>query len=83
METLEVLVLCAFNVFSFVVGAKLGQKVAKGEEIKLPTINPVTLYNELKEREEVKKEREKLEVILNNIERYDGTEAGQEDVPRK
>lgn len=82
METLEVLCLCAFNVLSFVIGAKIGQKAAKGEEIKMPTISPIALYNEHKEKEEVKREKEKLDIILSNIERYDGTESGQEDVPR-
>lgn len=82
METIEVLCLCALNIFSFVIGAKIGQKTAKGEKIEMPTVNPMTLYHEHKEKEEAKKEMNKLDVILNNIERYDGTEAGQEDVPR-
>lgn len=82
METIEVLCLCAFNVLSFVIGAKIGQKTVKGEKIEMPTVNPMTLYHEHKEKEEAKKEMNKLDVILNNIERYDGTEAGQEDVPR-
>lgn len=82
MQTIEVICLCAFNVLSFVIGAKIGQKTAKGEKIDMPTINPVTLYNEHKEKEETKKELDKLDVILNNIEIYDGTDKGQEDVPR-
>ena len=82
MQTVEVLCLCAFNVLSFVIGAKIGQKTAKGEDIKGPKMNPMAIYNEHKEKEEVKREREKLNTILSNIERYDGTESGQEDVPR-
>jgi hypothetical protein len=39
------------------------------------------MYEEHKEKEAVKQEMDKLEVILNNIEKYDGTEKGQEDVP--
>jgi hypothetical protein len=82
MELLVALGFCILNLVSFVVGAKIGQKTAKGEKIEMPTVNPVALYHEHKEKEEAKKEMNKLDIILNNIERYDGTEAGQEDVPR-
>lgn len=82
MELLVGLGFCILNLISFVIGAKIGQKTAKGEKIDMPTINPVTLYNEHKEKEETKKELDKLDVILNNIEIYDGTDKGQEDVPR-
>lgn len=80
MQTIEVLCLCAFNVLSFVIGAKIGQKTSKGEEIKTPKINPMEIYREKKEKEEANKELEKLDKVLRNIERYDGTEAGQEDI---
>lgn len=80
MQTIEVLCLCAFNVLSFVIGAKIGQKKSKGEEIKTPKINPMEIYREKKEKEEANKELEKLDKVLRNIERYDGTEAGQEDI---
>lgn len=82
MNVIAILGLCAFNLLSFVIGAKIGQKTAKGEEIKLPTVNPIKAYEEHQNKKEAEKELEKLDVILNNIERYDGTEAGQEDVPR-
>ena len=38
------------------------------------------IYREKKEKEEANKELEKLDKVLRNIERYDGTEAGQEDI---
>ena len=62
----------------------MGQKVVKGEEIKAPSIsklNPINIYKEHQEKEETEKEKNKLETILRNVERYDGTDAGQEDVP--
>jgi hypothetical protein len=85
MQTIEVLCLCAMNLLALVIGVKIGQKTSKGEEIKTPKIsalNPLKMYEEHKEKEAVKQEMDKLEVILNNIEKYDGTEKGQEDVPK-
>ena len=79
METvLLIAVISILNIVCFFIGAKIGQKVVKGEEIKVPTINPVTLYEEHKEKEAAKQELDKLEVILKNIERYP---YDQEDVP--
>ena len=85
---METILLIAVNGFfcalCFILGAKVGQKVVRGEEIKTPQIsalNPLKMYEEHKEKEAVKQEINKLEIILNNIEKYDGTERGQEDVP--
>ncbi|MBQ4263131.1 MAG: hypothetical protein IJB83_02665 [Bacilli bacterium] len=69
------------NMICFFLGAKIRQKVDKGETLKLPTINPIEIYREHQERKEVDKEKEKLDIILSNIEKYDGTSKGQEDVP--
>ena len=80
---LLILVVSTLNIACFFIGAKITQTVSKGEEIKAPDLNklnPMTIYQEHKEKEEVNKEKEKLEAILRNIERYDGTEAGQEDI---
>ena len=85
---METILLIAVNGFfcalCFILGAKVGQKVVRGEEVETPKIsalNPLKMYEEHKEKEAAKKEREKLEIILENIEKYDGTEKGQEDVP--
>lgn len=85
MEVLEMLVFGTLLIVCFFLGAKIGQKTAKGEEIqapKMPTINPIALYNEHQEKKEAEKELSKLDTILKNIERYDGTDAGQEDIPK-
>ena len=85
METiLLVLVIGILCIVCFFIGARVGQKVVKGEEIKAPSIsklNPINIYKEHQEKEETEKEKNKLETILKNVERYDGTDAGQEDVP--
>lgn len=81
METiLLIAVISTLNIVCFFIGAKVGQKVVKGEELKAPTVNHMTIYKEHQEKKEAEKEINKLEKILNNLDRYDGTEAGQEDI---
>ncbi len=70
----------AFNCICFFIGAKVGQKVSKGEEISLPSINPLEAYKKNEAKKEADKEQKKIDTIMRNIERYDGTGAGQEDV---
>mgnify|MGYP003293326429 FL=1 len=81
MEVLLLLVMGAANIACFLIGAKIGQKTAKGEDIKLPTVNPLELVQEHREKRAAQEERDKVETILRNIESYDGTGYGQEDVP--
>ena len=54
MEVLLLLVMGITNVACFAIGAKVGQKVVKGETIELPTVNPM----EAARRREAKKEEE-------------------------
>lgn len=82
MDILTILVIGTLNIVCFLIGAKVGQTVVKGKDIEVPTINPMKLYQERMERHEAQREKDKVETILRNIERYDGTGAGQEDVPR-
>ena len=85
METIILIIsIGIMNILCFFIGAKIGQKVVKGEEIKAPDIsklNPINIQKKREEKYEVEKEKNKLETILRNIERYDGTDTGQEDVP--
>ena len=57
-------------------------KVAKGEEIELPSVNPVEVIREHKAKKEAEWEQSRIDTILRNVEAYDGTSYGQEDVPR-
>jgi len=66
----------------FYAGAKVGQAVSRGEDVKLPSVSPIKAIEERRAQREEKRERERFEVIMRNIENYDGTEIGQEDVPR-
>lgn len=66
----------------FLVGAKVGQKVTKGEPIELPNVNPIKAVREREDRKKAQAEQDKVDAILKNIENYDGHGHNQVDVPR-
>lgn len=81
METvLLILTVSILNVGCFLIGVKVGQKVVKGEEVELPSLNPLKAYREAQDRKQAEREADKLDTIMQNIEAYDGTSAGQKDV---
>ena len=82
MEALLLAVMAASNILCFLIGARVGQKVVKGEEVKLPSVNPIQAYRAQQNRREAEQEQNKIETILSNMECYDGTSNGQKDVPR-
>lgn len=82
MEVLTLAVFGLANIFCFLLGAKVGQKVVKGEKVEMPNLNPLEAIREHHSKREAEKEQERLDVILENIESYDGTGNGQRDVPR-
>ena len=82
MEALLLAVMGVTNVVCFVIGAKVGQKVVKGESVELPTLSPIGIIREQKDKKQAEFEQDRLETIMRNIEGYDGTGIGQEDVPR-
>lgn len=71
----------AFNVACFFIGAKVGQASASGEKISLPSMNPIKAFHEREERKHAQMMQERIDVIMHNIEAYDGTGANQKDVP--
>lgn len=82
MEVLLILVMGFMCIISFMVGAKVGQAVSKGEEVKLPSVNPMDAIRKHQERKEAEFEQNRLEAIMRNLEAYNGTEDGQKDIPR-
>lgn len=81
MEILLMAVMAAANIACFIIGAKVGQTVQKGESIKVPSVNPMEAVREHKARKETQQKQDRMETILQNIESYDGTPIGQRDVP--
>lgn len=84
MEILLTLVVGTLCIVCFFVGAKVGQAVSNGERIETPELNPVKAFKEHQERKiaerEHDEEQRKIDTIMRNIEAYDGTSHGQEDV---
>lgn len=76
------LIMGVTNILCFMIGAKVGQKVVKGESVELPNLDPFKAYREHEARKEQREEQERVNTILQNIDRYDGTSNGQNDVPR-
>lgn len=81
---IAIVVISGLNIVCFFIGAKVGQKVVKGEEVQLP--NPIKAVQETvetyKEDKEAIKEREYYEAIAHNIDIYNGTSIGQMEIPR-
>ncbi len=80
MEVLLLVVMGLVNIACFMIGAKVGQTVAKGEAVELP--NPVKAVEDHRARKEAEMAQSRIDTILRNIESYDGTDYGQEEVPR-
>lgn len=87
---IETIILCTiFGVFilaSFITGIKIGVKLRKDETIEIPSVNPIRTIKERKEEKEYMEQQEEeqrqIEVMLANIDAYDGTEIGQQDIPK-
>ena len=87
--TLELILFCSiFGLIimaSYTLGLRNGQKLAKKEEITMPDVNPVSIVNKQIEKHEIKheikKEQELLNIMMDNIDNYDGTGAGQKELP--
>lgn len=82
---METIILCTiFGVFillAYTLGLRNGQKVSNNEEIKMPELNPVTVINKEIEKHEDKKKQEAYEIMMSNIDNYDGTGLGQKEIP--
>lgn len=79
MEVLLLLVMGLSNIACFLIGVSVRQKVDKGEEIKLDM--PKFDYTKQEARKQAELEKSRIDTILRNIDNYDGSSWGQEDVP--
>lgn len=74
----EVGTLCIACLF---IGAIIGQKASRGEKIEAP--HPIKAIEEHREKKEARKELDRMDVMMQNIESYNGTGIGQKDVPKR
>lgn len=83
MTVLIIFAVCAANILCFYIGARIGQKIIRDEDVTLP--NPIEAIQEQmqqqRERRENQRVEERLDIILQNVESYDGTGWGQREVP--
>lgn len=79
MEVLMILTVGSLNIACFFIGVKAG-KNEKNEAVSISKINPVEMYKQRTKQRVVEKEREKNAIISANIENYNGTSEGQQDV---
>ena len=81
----EVIAICtmfgAFILLSYTLGLKNGQKLSKSEEITLPQLNPVKIIQSEIETHEERKKQDQLDIMMSNIDNYDGTGIGQKNIP--
>ena len=81
MEALLLMIMGLTNIACFMIGVNVRQKVDKGEEVKLPTVNPMEIAREHQAKKEAEFEKNRIDAIMRNIDNYDGTSRGQEEVP--
>ena len=73
-------VMGAVNILCFMIGAKVGQAVSKGEKVELPS--PAKAVREHKARVEAERVKSEYDTLMQNIDNYNGTSHNQKDVPR-
>ncbi len=85
--TLELILFCSIFgliiIASYTLGLRNGQKLAKRQEITVPNVNPVKVIKEIKETKENERERMAYDIMMSNIDNYDGTGYGQLNIPSK
>jgi hypothetical protein len=80
MSYIGIGIICLSNIICFYLGAKTGQKVVNKEPLEIPTIPKV--IEKKKEERAIKREKQREEIILENIDNYDGTGIGQKAIPK-
>lgn len=81
MDNLTLILISALNIVCFFIGAKVGQKVVRNEALETPNLNQMKAYREKQSKKAAQEEQDKIDAIMRNIERYDGSTRGQEDIP--
>lgn len=81
MMAITIVAIGVMNVFCFMIGAKVGQSVSKGETVEIPKPDPFKAVVEQRERREQQREADKYEIMMQNVDNYNGSDRGQKDIP--
>ena len=81
MEAVTIVAICCACIGCYLAGLRVGQAEARGEKAKLPIIKPVETVPKQEVQQETALSKSQLEIIMQNVDIYDGTEVGQVDVP--
>lgn len=78
------IVIYLMNLLSFVLGAKIGQKVVRQESITLSPVKAVkNVISEHKEQKAKEAEDDYYETLMHNIDNYTGDSIGQVEIPKR
>ena len=79
METLLLIaVVSGMNLLCFLAGARVRQKVDRGEDLKI--VSPAEVVQQREKQKQKDREMAILEAQLQNIDIYDGTSNGQKEI---
>lgn len=79
METLLLIaVVSGMNLLCFLAGARVRQKVDRGEDLKI--VSPAEVVQQREKQKQEDREMAILEAQLQNIDIYDGTSKGQREI---
>ena len=80
---IETIILIVINLITLLIGVKIGLSASNKKDI---TLNPIKAYQEHKEEKQEQKEanlkERQMKTMLKNIDNYDGTGFGQQEIPR-
>ena len=82
IELLIGIVIGLFCLLGFILGVKTGQRVQKGEEVQMPSLNPLSTIEKYERKKEENKEQEIMKINLENIDNYTGDGIGQKEIPK-
>lgn len=81
---MEWLIYLVFLLVGFFLGTSKRQNKQEGTNtlpaIKTPNLNPMNAYREKKEREELEQSQKEFNIMMENVNNYDGTSNHQQEV---
>ena len=81
---IETIILIVINVLTVLIGGKIGMSVSNKKEIILNPVRAIQQHKEeIKDQKESSLADKRLKTMLKNIDNYDGTDFGQEELPDK